>query len=63
MELSEKDIVRLDKLHEYVWDNQPEFGIDPIETMWKAIDWYFEYVKSFYDKKNESVNEINAQST
>lgn len=44
--LSEKDIARLDELHSYVWDHQPEFGIDPIETMWKAVNLYFKDVDS-----------------
>jgi hypothetical protein len=42
--LSEKDIARLDELHAYVWDHQPEFGVDPIETMWEAVKWYFQHL-------------------
>lgn len=57
VELSEQDIARLDELHEYVWDHQPEYGVDPIETMWKAIDWYFKEIDSWYEKPTEEKSE------
>lgn len=50
MKFSPQDLARLDELHEYVWNNQPEMGTDPIETMWQAVKFYFQDIDDYYNK-------------